>query len=76
MIPERERSPEGDLLEEEILKSQLDRLIERVTDELGNRADTLKDDYPFTFECDPLQIGPKSATTSSRLHTQYTFLTC
>jgi hypothetical protein len=71
---ERARSPEGDLLEEEILESELDRLVDRVTDELGNRADTLRENYPFTFERDPLQIGLRpEATHGSTAHVVYVF---
>ena len=71
---EREVDETGSLADEEILESDLEDTIVRVSEEIGERLQTLGAEYPFSVTTQPFRLTLKSTTELKPPQWTYLFL--
>jgi hypothetical protein len=71
---QREIDEHGELVESEIVDNDIQQLSERVTEEIGFRANTLGDEYPFVIHNRPFRIDLKKVDDLTPAQWTYLFL--
>ncbi len=71
---DRETDAAGEIVEDEILDSDIEEAQSRTADEIGDRLKNLGDEYPFIVRTSPLHISLKADADLSVPHWVYLFL--
>jgi len=71
---DREIDESGGIAEEEILESGLEEAISRVSEEVGERSQSLTADYPFNVTTEPFRLSLKDVTQFNAAQSTYLFL--
>ena len=71
---DREVDEIGVVVEQEILDSDIQEHLARVSEEIGHRAESLGADYPFVVQTSPLRVAMKSDEELTVAHWAYLFM--